>query len=212
MRTALRDLDGQRFTITATVKRYGGKLTNIEKLSVYSWQETILLVDVRHAESGKLLTDHVWFKVGKTFERLNAKTGDTIQFDARVDEYHKKAGIDYHLERPTKMKITESNPHLFPEEVARTVGTGIIYAKQLKEQYEKQRKIELFDDYKNWDDDEEHFEHRSIKDRSYKIQKIREAHQKGLIQIEERLLLKGGFKKITDEQVDEMISLVLQVS
>lgn len=139
MREKLQKRNQERFTARATVKRYGGKLTNIPKLDIYSWQETILLVDVKDAKTDELLTDHVWLKVGKRLQTLNAKTGDLIQFDGRIDVYRKKGGHDYHFENPTRLIIVESHPELFPEQEAREVGMGIEYAKKLKEEYEKER-------------------------------------------------------------------------
>ena len=83
------------------------------------WREatlrTILLLDVRRAQDGLLLTDHLWFTCGTTFDRLHLHPGDRIQFDARVAPNEKgyqgpraeKTGeawweVDYRLERPTK--------------------------------------------------------------------------------------------------------------
>lgn len=140
MRTELKQRNQRRFAVIATVKRYGGKLTHIPAMRVHSWQETILLVDVRDATTDDFLTDHIWFKVGKSFEKLRAKSGDRICFDARVDKYFKKDGKeDYHLERPTKLKIIDSNPDLFPEEIAKVTGTGIRYAMTLREKYQQKR-------------------------------------------------------------------------
>lgn len=138
MRTKLKEIDKQRRCFTATVKRYGGKLTNIPRMNVYSWQETLLVVNVKDAITKEVLTDHLWFKVGKRIQSLNAQTGDIVQFCARVDNYFKKVGEDYHLENPTQLKIVESDHSLFPEETARTVGSGIAYAKQLRKQYQSQ--------------------------------------------------------------------------
>lgn len=148
MRAALEQRSQERLTITATVKRYGGKHTVIDKMGIDAWEETILLVDVKDANTGDELTDHTWMKVGKRFLDLNAKTGDTIQLDARIDRYVKKDGIDYHFERPTKLKIVASNPEQFPEETARMVGTGIEYAKKLAEfhQISRMASLECFDD------------------------------------------------------------------
>ena len=157
MRENLKIRNGERFRVEGTIQRYGGKLTNIPKLDIYCWQETVLILNIKDVESGETLTDHIWLKVGKTIEKLNAASGDTIQFDARVDSYRKKGGIDYHFERPTKFKIISKDPSLFPEEEARFIGTGIEYAKKLKEKYDQERldlalsyedELDLYEEYK----------------------------------------------------------------
>ena len=83
-RKALKAFDHQRFTIQATVARFGQKR---------GWRgatlRTILLLDVRRAQDGLLLTDHLWFTCGTTFDRLHLHPGDRIQFDARVAPYEK---------------------------------------------------------------------------------------------------------------------------
>lgn len=217
MRQAFKKRDGERFTLKATVKRYGGKLTEISRLGVYSWQETILLVDVIDASTGEYLTDHVWFKVGLTFERLMAQTGDTIQFDARIDSYVKRSGIDYHLERPTKIKVLSSNTTLFSEETARHPGTGIEYAKKLKQQYQKERMESESSEY--WFQEtkavlkssEMDAEIKRNQDRSAAIAKLRDAAKKGLIQLEPKLLAKKGFKRVSDSELNKMLSQVPQL-
>ena len=114
MRKELRKLNNKRFTVTATFDRFGFKNGYKGPL------KTILLVNVKKDE--KLITDHLWFTCGKTFDQLELKPGDIISFDARVTEYEKgykghramKLGeywseIDYRLERPTKAKVIIRN-------------------------------------------------------------------------------------------------------
>ena len=99
MRNKLKKLEGNRFTVTATFERFGTKS---------SWGaghlKTILLKDVTKDES--IITDHIWFTCGKTFENLDLTEGDIIQFDARVKTYNKglrdERTIDYKLSNPTK--------------------------------------------------------------------------------------------------------------
>lgn len=50
---------------------------------------TILLKDIVDVVSQKLVTDHIWFVLGKRFEKLDLKEGDIIRFDARVTDYIK---------------------------------------------------------------------------------------------------------------------------
>lgn len=219
MRTQLKQRNGDRFCVTATVKRYGGKLTSIPKMNVYSWQETILLVDVIDSETGQELTDHVWLKVGKRIEDLNAKTGDRISFCARVDSYSKRGGEDFHFEYPSKLKIIEANPVLFPEEVARSVGTGIEYAKQLREQYIHQRMDEARSSFDRSDDDDlDWTPHRqkalrsNVFDRSWICQELRKLHALGAIQLPEQCLIKGGFKEFANAELTDFLNQAKQQS
>ena len=84
MREKLKKINGQRMTFKSTFKRYGGK----DNWHGYP-EKTILLTDVRDSGSN-LMTDHIWFRMTKGFERLGElKEGDKVQFDARVKEYTK---------------------------------------------------------------------------------------------------------------------------
>lgn len=112
MRKALKALEHERFTIQATVGRFGKKP---------GWRgkslRTILLLDVRRVADGLFLTDHLWFTCGTTFDRLDLQCGDRIQFDARVSAYQKGyqgrraeeigeawSDTDYRLARPTRAR------------------------------------------------------------------------------------------------------------
>jgi hypothetical protein len=241
MRENLKVRNGERFRVEGIVQRYGGKLTNIPKLDIYCWQETILILNIKDLNSGEILTDHIWLKVGKTIEKLNTESGDVIQFDARVDSYRKKSGIDYHFERPTKFKIISKDPSLFPEEEARFTGTGIAYAKKLKEKYDQER-FELMmsveeelDLYEIEKENESLWLYSIYKEslksdpnpqsnittlskpssisniesnhhRNQKIQNLRQAHYKGQVHLEDKLLKKGGFKKVSNSQIDLLLS------
>lgn len=132
MRKELKERGNKKLTITATIKRFGGKINSYHKRP--KWEETVLLVDVKDI-NGQHLTDHIWMNVGEGIKKLNPQTGDLIQFDARVKSYLKRSGLDYHFENPTKLAIISSDPTLYPEETARKVGSGIEYAKILKKRY-----------------------------------------------------------------------------
>ena len=84
MRQELKRIQEQRKTFIGTFKRYGTKS---------NWhgfpEATILLMDIKD-NNGKIVTDHIWFKMTKGFESLGElKKGNKIQFDARVKEYIK---------------------------------------------------------------------------------------------------------------------------
>ena len=112
MRKELSKLNELRKTFTGTFKRYGTK-TNWHGFP----EKTLLFVNVLDSNK-KLVTDHIWFKITKGFEKLGElKDNDKIQFDARVKSYIKgwhgrKAEEyesetyeeDYKLSFPTKIQ------------------------------------------------------------------------------------------------------------
>ena len=77
---------------------------------------TILLKDIADVASGKVVTDHLWFTMGKQFEKLDLSEGDVVRFDARVTDYvkgyqgrqdeddydYKAVERDFRLSFPTK--------------------------------------------------------------------------------------------------------------
>lgn len=110
MRYQLKNINGQRMPFIATVERFGTKKNLYTRLP----DKTILLKDVKFAETGKPATTHIWFTVGKTIDALNLSEGDIIKFEARVAEYVKgfvnyreyidERTLDYKLNRPTKFE------------------------------------------------------------------------------------------------------------
>ena len=74
----------ERKKFLARVAKFG------EKASYIGWpQETVMLKDVKDAESGEIVTDHLWMIVGKQFESAHLTIGDNISFYARVTAYTK---------------------------------------------------------------------------------------------------------------------------
>lgn len=53
--------------------------------------DTILLINIKLEGSEEIITDHLWFDLGKQFSDLNLQKGDIIAFNARVAKY--KRGI-----------------------------------------------------------------------------------------------------------------------
>jgi hypothetical protein len=101
----------ERHTYTATFTRFGSK-------HAYRGDDikTLLLSDVRL--NGQIVTDHLWFTCGVTWERLDLQPNDLVQFDARVSQYEKgykghredvfaPVLTDYRLERPTRVRKIE---------------------------------------------------------------------------------------------------------
>jgi hypothetical protein len=76
---------------------------------------TVLLKDVRD-ESGRIVTDHLWFNMTKGFSQANLKAGDFVEFRGRVERYVKgykgwrddvydgPIEEDYKLSFPTKVR------------------------------------------------------------------------------------------------------------
>lgn len=101
MRKELEKLDSVRMSFTATVGRYG------TKKNYHGYQEaTICFVNVKD-EDGNVMTDHIWFTVGKRIREMNLLLNQSVKFDARVSEYRKgyfKQGFDYKLNNITKIE------------------------------------------------------------------------------------------------------------
>jgi hypothetical protein len=110
MRRQLQQQVGVRKTFTATFSKTGKKV-NFKGHS----EDTLLLVNVRDAETNELMSDHVWFTYSKTFDKADLKEGMKISFDARVKEYTKgyvnralgvnKKKRDFKLSHPTNVMI-----------------------------------------------------------------------------------------------------------
>lgn len=80
-RDPLRIRVGQTIRVTATYARMG---TRQARNSDYP---TVLVREVREAESGALLTDHLWFNGGRIWQRAALVPGHVVRFAARVIEY-----------------------------------------------------------------------------------------------------------------------------
>ena len=108
-RKELEKRDGMRFRCRAVVDRFGTKPA-FKGPPV----QTILLRDVVDADTGTLLTDHLWFTIGKWSAGLTA--GDIFEFEARAADYIKgyqgrrevydaPVSQDWKLQRPTKVTV-----------------------------------------------------------------------------------------------------------
>jgi hypothetical protein len=72
-----------------------------------------LLIDIIDTEKPtEILTDHLWFNVTEEFRQLNLRSGDIVEFNARVTLYEKgyrdddednPKRLDYHLSYPRKI-------------------------------------------------------------------------------------------------------------
>lgn len=107
MREQLAPLLGAKSVFTATFRRFGWK-----KFMGQYVAKTLLLVDVKDKD-GKVVTDHLWFKCGRGFDKLGLEKGDQVQFHAKVGTYSKGDGYDYHLEYPEHLvKIDQAQERL----------------------------------------------------------------------------------------------------
>ena len=110
MRAVLKSIDQVRKKFRGVFQREG------KKTNWHGYAEPTILLRHVTDETGKIVTDHLWFNWTKAFDALGPlKSGDIIEFEARVTNYKKgyvnrKARIDhsttdYKLSRPTKVRI-----------------------------------------------------------------------------------------------------------
>src|SRR5690606_20177838 len=110
MRTKLATDEGVRKKFKAVFSRLGKKVNYNGHA-----EDTILLINIVDAETGKPVADHVWFSYTKGFEKINLIEGVVISFDARVKQYTKgyvnkslgmkKRTVDFKLSHPTKIAV-----------------------------------------------------------------------------------------------------------
>ncbi len=108
MRKELANKEGERRSFRATFARFGSK----QGYQGHK-EETILLKDIVDLSSNKVIADHAWFSLTKSFERLKLNPGTQVTFDARIKKYNKgyvnkRYGIDnrkkdYRLSHPTNV-------------------------------------------------------------------------------------------------------------
>ena len=115
MRTSLAPIAGRRRKFRGVFVRYG------QKSGYKGTLTTILLKDIQDMIERKVVTDHLWFTMGKRFQSLNLQNGDIVEFDARVTRYYKgyqgrredelhPIELDYRLSFPTKLKKVDAMP------------------------------------------------------------------------------------------------------
>jgi hypothetical protein len=83
MREALRPLEGQRITITGTVRKFGCRPIGFDLHG-----ETVMLENVT-GQDGEALTDHLWVNLGVRLMALDLRKGDVLTLSARVRPYTK---------------------------------------------------------------------------------------------------------------------------
>lgn len=83
-------------------------------------ERTILLKNIVNVDTEEVVTNHLWFTVGKTLKKLKLKEGDEITFNARVGIYEKgyiEKTTDYKLNRMTKIEVKAINRELEEGEI-----------------------------------------------------------------------------------------------
>jgi len=112
MRVKLKVIEDERRRFRALFERFGKKIN----YKGYT-EETILFKNVTDVETNEVITEHIWFTMSKTFEKVNLIPGVIIEFDARVKEYKKgyvnkalgvkRKKLDYKLSHPSKVTIVK---------------------------------------------------------------------------------------------------------
>jgi len=111
MREELAKIHGCRRLFEGVFERFGTKSGYKGPL------KTLCLLNVRDVVAKKVVTDHLWFTVGKRLAGLGLQKGDIVRFEARVTMYEKgyrgrhgeddvdckPLEYDYRLSFPTKM-------------------------------------------------------------------------------------------------------------
>jgi hypothetical protein len=119
MREELAKIHGRRRLFEGVFDRFGTKSGYKGPL------QTICLLNIRDVAARKIVTDHLWFTVGKRLAKLDLQKGDIVRFEARVTMYekgyrgrqdeddfdYKPLEYDYRLSFPTKiMKFQPLSP------------------------------------------------------------------------------------------------------
>lgn len=114
MRKRLESNKGARKKFHAVFSRFGKKVS----FSGYS-DQTVLLIDIRDAETQEKLADHVWFAYTRGFENIQLRPGARVEFEARIKEYKKgyvnrrykinQRKLDYKLSYPTRITIIKDH-------------------------------------------------------------------------------------------------------
>lgn len=148
MRVALKAIGKEtRNRYHATVGRMGIKSNEFKGFP----ERTILLKNVVNINTGDVITDHLWFTVGKTLKNLKLKEGDEIRFNARVGTYrkgYKYKKTDYKLNYMTKIEVKRLDRELNAEEI--TSDTEPSFEELWKAQERKRQEREEYEYTQNY--------------------------------------------------------------
>lgn len=99
MRTNLIPFANKRVRVTGIIGRFG-----IRRFRSFQ-QQTVLITDIRDAESGEFLADHVWMPIGSRLRSVALSTNRCIEFSVTVRKYFKNGLLDFKLTHPTEISI-----------------------------------------------------------------------------------------------------------
>ena len=133
-RTALQEREGKTLQVTAVFVRNGKRDRRTLKVRDQNHSirtakrrthQTVLIQNVRDADSGEFLADHLWFNAGSTWQKSQLQSGDRVRFQSRVIEYRTgywgpsklkrledPPRIDYKLTPPKNLKVVTSQNRL----------------------------------------------------------------------------------------------------
>jgi len=108
MRDNLKQYSGQVVTdITAVFYRLG---------YIENGVLSVLLGNV--SRYGEQLTEHAWAPYPEELKNIDITNGDIIKFDAYIDAYEKKDGIDYGIEKMTNIRVIKRrNPEITVDDI-----------------------------------------------------------------------------------------------
>lgn len=115
MRSKLGEYFKRRIPLKAVLHEYGRTYMRNGKPT-----KSVLLRDIRHAETGAILTDHAFIKDATAFRRGAIEPGQFVYFTAQVRRYMKGGcvrpsgeysplEIDYKLHKPEDVKRGKPN-------------------------------------------------------------------------------------------------------
>ena len=99
--------DKKRHTFQGTFEFNGYKKDKYKFGQEYE-NATFMLSNLKivQGDNLELVTDHIWMNLTKQFLKFGwLKKGDMVQFDGRIKSYSSKKGINYKIERPSKVKV-----------------------------------------------------------------------------------------------------------
>lgn len=116
--------------------QWSGYKTERYKNNLEYENPTFMLANLKivQADNLELVTDHVWMNLTKQFLKFGwLKKGDIVQFNGRIKSYMSKKGINYKIERPSKVKILRTGIEI-SESSALNLSTRYEIVEEIKRQ------------------------------------------------------------------------------
>lgn len=108
MREKLKRIGNDKRHTFQGIFQFNGYKTDRYKNNLEYENPTFMLANLKivQADSIELITDHIWMNLTKQFLKFGwLESEDMVQFDGRITSYTSKKGINYKIERPSKVKI-----------------------------------------------------------------------------------------------------------